>query len=453
MDNQFNNYNSFENSDNQNRPVYSGYTTPYSNRNVQTNAQVVSNNSIGNQNRNSGNNKKKSHGWIVAVIIIGVCLTITVGALGGYALKTVMTGIESSISDSSNNSNSSSVPNKDNIQEPKTRADFFNYAVEDKDTEGLSTAEIAEKCCPSVVEIRTEIATYGGWFGQSVQSGAGSGVILTSDGYIVTNHHVIDGATKITVQVDDDHKYEAKLIGSDANADIALLKIDAEDLTPATVGDSDNMVVGEKTIVIGNPLGTLGDTVTDGIVSALDREVTVDGARMKLFQTNAAISPGNSGGGVFNAAGNLIGIVDAKSVGTDIEGIGFAIPVNVMTKVVREIMDYGYVKGYIDTGIEFLDINDYFTAMQYRVTTFGVYVYKVNSDLALSAGFQSGDRITKVAGKEVSTSAEIDKILEDYSVGDQVVFTVERSSSSSSLNLTLTLGEYVPSTLSNTPAK
>lgn len=424
-----------------NSSYYNQYTQKSSNRNSFGNAQVVSENSI--ENKNS-NNKKKMAGWLKAVIAVSVCTFFIIGIVSGFALGRLF-NYKNSVGTVNENS---SLNNDSSHSQISEKSDFLTYAIENADTQALSTPEIAEKCCPSVVEIVTEIATYGGWFGNSVQSGAGSGVVLTEDGYIVTNHHVIEGASKITVTVDDEHTYDAKIIGSDENADIALIKVEAKGLVPATVGDSDNMVVGEKTIVIGNPLGQLGDTVTDGIVSALNREVKIDGRTSTLFQTNAAINPGNSGGGVFNAAGNLIGIVDAKSSGADIEGLGFAIPVNTMSKVVKEIMEYGYVKGYVDTGIEFVEINDYFTAMQYRVNQFGVYVLKVNSDLALNAGFQSGDLIKKVDGSDISTISDIEKVLKNHKVGDKVDFIIDRPNSQS-LKITLELGEYVPSTLTS----
>ena len=167
------------------------------------------------------------------------------------------------------------------------------------------------------------------WFGGSyVQSGAGSGVIISQDGYIVTCAHVVSGANNITVQLADGTEYTATVVGQDSTSDVAVLKIEATGLTPAVIGDSDSLAVGETTIAVGNPLGTLSNTVTNGIVSALNREVTVQGNDMNLIQTSASISPGNSGGGLFNANGELIGIVNAKSSSSDAEGLGFAIPIN-----------------------------------------------------------------------------------------------------------------------------
>lgn len=183
-----------------------------------------------------------------------------------------------------------------------------------------SYAEVAAKTKPTVVEITTEMASGSAYFQQFIQSGAGSGVIISDDGYIITNNHVIEGATKITVRLTSGNEHVAELIGADAQADIAVIKINATNkLAYAVIGSSANLAVGEEVLAIGNPLGELGGSVTNGIISALDRELTIDGQTMRLLQTNAAINPGNSGGGLFDMQGKLIAIVNAKSSGTGIE--------------------------------------------------------------------------------------------------------------------------------------
>ncbi|MCL2140430.1 MAG: trypsin-like peptidase domain-containing protein [Dehalococcoidia bacterium] len=191
----------------------------------------------------------------------------------------------------------------------------------------LSIAEVAALTKDSVVEISTEVVTTYGRFGSFVSSGAGSGVIVSNDGYIVTNEHVISGASKISVYVHD-VEYTASLIASSKTDDLAILKIEASGLAPAVFGSSDSLIVGETVVAIGNPLGKLGGTVTSGIISALNREISVDGQIMTLLQTDASVNPGNSGGGLFNLYGELVGIVNAKSTGSDVEGLGFAIPIN-----------------------------------------------------------------------------------------------------------------------------
>jgi serine protease Do len=196
------------------------------------------------------------------------------------------------------------------------------------DSQGLSTAEVAQYVCASVVEIQTETVTYRGRTGQSTEQGAGSGVILTKDGYIVTNNHVIENVDKISVITSDGKEYSAAFVGADNDLDIAVIKISADNLTPAVLGDSSSLKAGDKAIIIGNPLGELGGTLTEGIISALDREITLDGQKMNLLQTDAAINPGNSGGGLFDGNAELVGIIIAKSVSTEVEGLGFAIPID-----------------------------------------------------------------------------------------------------------------------------
>ncbi len=210
---------------------------------------------------------------------------------------------------------------------------------------GISIADIASMNSDSVVEITISATATNVLLGKYTTTGSGSGVIISSDGYILTNNHVVESAKDINIRLHDGTEYVAKVIGTDSKTDIAVLKVDATNLKPVTIGDSDKLVVGETAVVIGNPLGELGGTVTNGIISALEREITLDGSKMNLIQTNAAINPGNSGGGLFNSKGELVGIVVAKSSGLDIEGLGFAIPINDVKDVISDILNLGYVSG------------------------------------------------------------------------------------------------------------
>lgn len=220
-----------------------------------------------------------------------------------------------------------------------TSAQIQNVAAADvsDSSGGLTVSEIAEQTVDSVVEISTETVTTGNRIRQYVSEGAGSGVIISSDGYIATNKHVIEGASKIIVRLRSGEEYSAELIGSDSKTDIAVLKISAEGLEAAVYGDSGSLITGELAVAIGNPLGELGGTVTEGIISALNRTITIDDEEMSLLQTSAAINPGNSGGGLFNNQAQLIGIVNAKSSGSDVEGLGFAIPINSVKDVMEQI--------------------------------------------------------------------------------------------------------------------
>lgn len=299
-------------------------------------------------------------------------------------------------------------------------------------------SEVVAKVADSVVEIRTEKVLTSSIFSQYVTKGAGSGVIISADGYIVTNHHVIEDASAVTVYTTNGTKYAAKVIGSDPDSDLAIIKVEAEGLTHAVFGDSSKLVVGEEVVSIGNPLGNLGGTVTNGIISALAREVTISGTQMTLLQTNAAVNPGNSGGGLFNMSGELVGIVNAKSSGSGIEGLGFAIPGNVAANVAEQLIEYGYVRGRVSIGITYMDIKDSYTAMMYRVDAYGMYILESEQNDELKIG----DRVTAFNGNVVTFSNDLKKYLNDCKVGDKVKLTVIRNGKY--VDVEIECYEYVP---------
>lgn len=306
-----------------------------------------------------------------------------------------------------------------------------------------STSEIVKKTADSVVEISTESVVTGSFAQQYVQQGAGSGVIISQDGYIITNNHVINGANSVKVRLRDSTEYDATIIGSDSDNDIALLKVNATGLSPATFGDSNSLAVGDYVVAIGNPLGELGGTVTDGIISALARKVTIEDTQMTLLQTNAQVNPGNSGGGLFNANGELVGIVNAKQSATEVEGIAFAIPINNVLDILSDLKEYGYVTGKVDLGIDFTDITSDETAFYYGVNQTGCYVLSVDSGSnAEKAGVTRGDLVTKVNDTDVSSSSDITAALEKAEVGDTVTFTVSRRGTSKTISFVLE--EYIP---------
>ena len=306
-----------------------------------------------------------------------------------------------------------------------------------------STSEIVKKTADSVVEISTESVVTFSFAQQYVQQGAGSGVIISQDGYILTNNHVINGANSVKVRLRDGTEYDATIIGSDSDNDIALLKVSATGLSPATFGDSNSLAVGDYVVAIGNPLGELGGTVTDGIISALARKVTIEDTQMTLLQTNAQVNPGNSGGGLFNANGELVGIVNAKQSATEVEGIAFAIPINNVLDILSDLKEYGYVTGKVDLGIDFTDITSDETAFYYGVNQTGCYVLSVDSGSnAEKAGVTRGDLVTKVNDTDVSSSSDITTALEKAEVGDTVTFTVSRRGTSKTISFVLE--EYIP---------
>ena len=324
----------------------------------------------------------------------------------------------------------------------------------------FSKAQIIELTAPSVVGIdtyTTASAGYGFSFGggsdstdQEVQAGSGSGIILTSDGYIVTCKHVIDSVDTIKVILNDDTEYEATLVGSDSRSDLAVLKIDATGLSPATLGDSDMLTVGEDVIAIGNPLGELRGTATSGIISALSREVTVENTEMTLIQTDAAISPGNSGGGLFNASGSLIGIVNAKASSSDSEGLGFAIPVSSVKTIIANLIDHGYVLGRAYLGVYTQDVTlssgtggGYFGNFFGGGTTCVQIAQVVSGSAAEQAGLQAGDLILKVDDTEITSNSVLSCVISSLNAGDTATLTIQRNGQQQTLNVTF--GEYTPS--------
>ena len=308
------------------------------------------------------------------------------------------------------------------------------------DGTSMSVQQIASVVSPSVVAITTEqMSSSQTWFGgYYVQSGAGSGVIISQDGYILTCAHVVSGATSVKVQLDgSDESYDATIVGQDSTSDIAVLKIDATGLTPAVIGDSDALAVGEVAVAVGNPLGTLSNTVTDGVVSALNRQVTVQDNDMTLIQTDASISPGNSGGGLFNGNGELIGIVNAKSSYSEAEGIGFAIPINTAMEIGQQLIESGSVARPA-LGVKIVDVTDAQTAQQLGVSTMGVYVVEVTKGSGAEAGgVQAGDRVLAVDDTAVSDTSALKNYLKDKSVGDTVALQVERDGKVLTLNVAL----------------
>ena len=297
-------------------------------------------------------------------------------------------------------------------------------------TDGTMTiSEVAAKASPTAVEILTETTQTGyGMFGGSYTAqAAGSGVIISTDGYIITNNHVVEDAQSIKVTTYDGKEYDATLVGTDSKSDIAVIKIEADNLIAATIGDSSKIAAGDTAVVIGNPLGTLGGSVTSGIISAPSREIVISGESMELIQTNATINSGNSGGGLYDGNGNLIGIVNAKdsgttSSGTVIEGIGFAIPVNTAMDVASQLIENGKVTNRATIGIHIQELTR--DTQNYKA---GLYVSDViKGGGAEAAGLQAYDRIVSVDGTPISSYTDLSIFLRDKAVGDVINIVVER---------------------------
>ena len=315
---------------------------------------------------------------------------------------------------------------------------FSFKQLTDSDRKAMSTIEIAANVGPSVVGISCR-SQYTSFFGQIFeQSGSGSGIILTEDGYIATNNHVIEDATAISVITNTGEEYNARIIGTDAKTDLAVIKVEATGLNAAILGDSSTCQVGELAVAIGNPLGQeLAGTVTVGVVSAVNRSIeSSDGTKVTLLQTDAAINPGNSGGALVNAYGEVIGINSMKFSGDGVEGIGFAIPANDAKPVLADLISDGYVKGRPLIGISVRQISDEIAEVNNLPK--GLYVAEVSAGGAADkAGIKKGDVITAVDGKTVSTTQEINEIRDMHKVGDTLVFDVSRDNRLISFNVVL----------------
>lgn len=317
------------------------------------------------------------------------------------------------------------------------------------------TVNMIQNCMATAVGITTTVpaSSYYNVYGYNnskgdsdeISYGTGSGIVLTQDGYIVTCAHVIDGGQKIYVCMQDGTEYSAQIVGKDAQSDIAILKIDAQNLPAATLGNSTNTVVGEKVYAVGNPLGKFICSVSTGIVSGLNRTLTLDGQDFTLMQTDAAVNPGNSGGGLFNSQGELIGVVNAKTQNIGVEGLGFAIPVDSVKTIIADLMDLGFVSGRPYLGVSLQDVyvrsnnsNDPFGGyFGYGYTTHTQISTIEEDSAAEKAGLKTGDIILSIDGNEVSSASGMTSMLYEYKVGDVVKIEVLRDQKTVTLEATL----------------
>lgn len=365
-----------------------------------------------------------------------------------------------------NDSVSSEQKPDDGTTDQETTYDPDSWVNPGSLTSPYAIVNAAAKASPSVVAITTESVTYGGYYGNYVSEGAGSGVIYSEDGYVITNNHVIEGADSVRVTLVNGDTYDAEVIGADPMTDIAVVKIKATGLCAAS-SNLESLVVGQPVIAIGNPMGRLSGTVTSGIVSALSRWISVEGVAMQLLQFDAAASPGNSGGGLFDINGNLIAIVNSKSSGEGIEGISYAIPVQRALDITEQFIEKGYISGRPGLGVS----TDCITATNYesfkdtelwnyavsgsRIYP-GVYITgTANVVYAESSNTLSyGDRITKIGSVEITDESDLIAALSTFSIGDTVTVTIARlttgssyfgsSSTYKSYEITLKLVEYHP---------
>ena len=372
--------------------------------------------------------KKKNKGLKVFAGIMCAILCVGVVSLAGYGTYALVSNQQDQQSaeattegtDEQNQSSTTLVLN----DKPSTSNSSASVDLSEGE---LTITERAEKVLPSTVGIVSYIQNQQSIFGG--EQSQGSGIIISADGYIVTNEHVISGATSIKVVLQDDSEYNATLVGSDERTDLAVLKIDATGLTPAEFGNSDQMQIGEQVIAIGNPGGLeLAGTVTVGYVSAVNRSITTtNGNTVNCVQTDAAINPGNSGGALVNTYGQVIGINSQKIAATDYEGIGFAISINEAQPIINDLIQYGYVRGRVVMGITMQMIDQTYAAIYGYQPGIGVVSVEAGSP-AEEAGLVAGDIITAIDGQSITTQEELNSLLEQYSPGDTITLTVYRQS-------------------------
>lgn len=390
--------------------------------------------------------KKSKRKFGMGTLALCVVLTMII-SVSGYALVNPV--IENFVENTKNRTitmEKTPTPDKSATASPMVKTEAG---------EKMEIPDIADKVGPAVVGVINK-TTYSNSFPYSyyypgyyqdntqteIQQGSGSGIIISEDGYVVTNQHVVEGATSLSVILSTGQEYTATLKGSDARTDLALLKIEGENFPYATFGDSSVLRVGELCVAIGNPLGQeLAGTVTVGYISALNRSVTIDNKTLTLIQTDAAINPGNSGGALVNQYGQVIGINTAKISSSNLEGLGFAIPTSEATPIISDLMKSGYVKGRPVIGISGSAITKQ-QAERYNLVE-GVYVYSmsVNSPANL-AGIKVGDIVVECEGKKVTTVDELNDIKNKYKPGDTIKLKVYRGGKY--VDIALILAEEMP---------
>ena len=386
--------------------------------------------------------KKKSNGLKVAALIL-VCAIIC-GLCGGGAAYLVTSKMLKNANTGSTGNQNQVVLGAQADSRPSNEKNNAESVTASGDT--LSAKEIYALACEQVVGINTSVTTTN-IFGQASSSAvSGSGFIINPDGYILTNYHVIEYAAvygyDMSVILHDGTSYPAEIIGYEADNDVAVVKIDAKDLVPVSFGESNSMNVGETVYTIGNPLGELEFTMTSGIVSALDRYVTTDEkTSINMFQIDAAVNSGNSGGPVYNSKGKVVGIVTAKYSSTGVEGLGFAIPIDDAVNISDQLINQGYVSGKAYLGVNVQDITE--TYAYYLNLPQGAYIYSLNEgSCAVAAGLKVGDVITAVGDYPVASTSDLKSALHNFSSGDTTTLTVYRSGET--IKITVTFDEKAP---------
>ena len=457
----FRNDNNIDETKNESQPIENSYSYTYS---------------ADEHDTDGAKPKKKKRGFLKAVAFILCMAIVGTGSVKGYQYFEKHDSKLSIMVNDDKKSDKEQSESSDKSDETKASDESStNSASSKKDSQlpslidlasrddAKSVPDIVEEAMPSVVGIASTFeyksnsnsAFSWGWGSSSTPEsneikGTGTGIVMTADGYIITNAHVIyddseyqcGKAVDVSVVFSDKSELEAKIVGYDTESDIAVLKVDADNLTPATFGNSDELEVGELVIAIGNPLGfDLFGSVTSGIVSALNREISINEKQMKLIHTYAAINSGNSGGPLLNSCGQVIGINSAKmssnySSSASIEGLGFAIPISEAKNIIDDLISYGYVTGKPQIGISCVDVDELYS--RYYNIPQGIWVREVEEGSAAEkAGIKVGDVIIGIEGEAVSSIKEMNEIKNKYKAGDEITLTISRSNEDIEIKLVL----------------
>ena len=457
----FRNDNNIDETKNESQPIENSYSYTYS---------------ADEHDTDGAKPKKKKRGFLKAVAFILCMAIVGTGSVKGYQYFEKHDSKLSIMVNDDKKSDKEQSESSDKSDETKASDESStNSASSKKDSQLPSLIDLAsrddaksvwyivEEVMSSVVGIASTFeyksnsnsAFSWGWGSSSTPEsneikGTGTGIVMTADGYIITNAHVIyddseyqcGKAVDVSVVFSDKSELEAKIVGYDTESDIAVLKVDADNLTPATFGNSDELEVGELVIAIGNPLGfDLFGSVTSGIVSALNREISINEKQMKLIQTDAAINSGNSGGPLLNSCGQVIGINSAKmssnySSSASIEGLGFAIPISEAKNIIDDLISYGYVTGKPQIGISCVDVDELYS--RYYNLPQGIWVREVEEGSAAEkAGIKVGDVIIGIEGEAVSSIKEMNEIKNKYKAGDEITLTISRSNEDIEIKLIL----------------
>lgn len=428
-----------------NTPAYTwnAQSAPQQNAPVQPNGQPVYYGAPVHQPQKQPKPKKHGSKFGLKLLAVVLCCAVTSAASLGVFVAMIQNGV---INVQSSEASSNAAFTISRVVNGDTNSDTSS----DGTVSAMSDQDIAAKLTPSVVCIQNYQVTQNYGFMQTDTSDSsvspaseGSGIIMSEDGYIITNAHVVEGATSLKVMTSDGETYEAQLVGSDTVTDLAVVKIDATGLTAAEFGSSEDLRVADKVMAIGNPGGhELSSSVTIGYVSALNRAIanSTTGYTMEYIQTDAAINPGNSGGALINEYGQVVGINSAKISATGYEGLGFAIPIDTAQPIISDLIQYGYVKDRAVLGIsgQFIDS---MTGRFYGLPQ-GEYVAQLNSSEAQSSGLQVGDVITAIDGQQLDSESTLRSAILSKKPGDTVTLQVYRSSTQQSATVELKLSEY-----------